>query len=90
MKLNRRQFIQLISSSAAAAYTMDVDKLLWVPGEKTIFIPPPRQLVWASNVHPVEMANVLEMLKDLPLSDRFLYETVVTENLVQLYYGHTK
>ena len=88
MNINRRQFIQLISSGAAAAYTMDLDKLLWVPGEKTIFIPPPRQLIWASQIHKEELSATLEIIKSLPKSDKFLYETIVTDNLVQIYYGY--
>lgn len=88
MKPNRRQFIQLITSAAAGAYALDPERLLWVPGEKTIFIPPPRQLIWASSAGDV--AHTLELIKALPKSDLFLYETIVTDNLVQIYYGYTK
>lgn len=46
--MNRRDFLaRLLSSAAGAAVasTLDLDKLLWVPGEKTIFLPPPPTLV---------------------------------------------
>lgn len=42
--MNRRSFLKWLGGTAAgvaAAHTLDLDKLLWVPGEKTIFIPPP-------------------------------------------------
>lgn len=38
--MQRRDFLKILASSATAAYTMDWEKLLWVPGEKKIFIPP--------------------------------------------------
>lgn len=41
--MNRRQFFQLLGSGvigAAVTQGLDLDKLLWVPGEKTIFLPP--------------------------------------------------
>lgn len=37
--MNRRLFMSMLSGFAAST-TLDLDKLLWVPGVKTIFIPP--------------------------------------------------
>ena len=90
MKLNRRQFIQAISAGTAAALVFDPEKLLWVPGAKKIFIPPPRQLIWSSVIPMSEFQHNLELIRNLPISDKFLYEIVETENLVQLYYGYVK
>jgi hypothetical protein len=39
--MNRRRFLQMLSAGAFGAMTLDVEKLLWVPGQKTIFLPPP-------------------------------------------------
>jgi hypothetical protein len=42
--MNRRKFLAWLTGSAAgvaAASTLDVDKLLYVPGARTIFLPPP-------------------------------------------------
>ena len=38
--LNRRGFLALLGLGTAGALTLDLDKLLWVPGKKTIFLPP--------------------------------------------------
>lgn len=40
--MNRRGFLKLLGYGAAgavAAQELDLDRLLWVPGEKTIFLP---------------------------------------------------
>ncbi len=38
--MNRRSFIARVLSAAAAGMVLDVDKLLWVPGAKSILLPP--------------------------------------------------
>lgn len=43
MNLNRRGFLSLFSAAAATA-VVDPERLLWVPGRKSISIPKPR--VW--------------------------------------------
>lgn len=43
--MNRRAFLSWLGGTAAGvalAPTLDLDKLLWIPGEKTIFLPSPR------------------------------------------------
>lgn len=39
--MNRRDFLKRLMGGAAAvvAHELDLDRLLWVPGEKTIFLP---------------------------------------------------
>ena len=37
--MNRRTFLSMLSAGAFGTMTLDVDKLLWVPGAKTIFLP---------------------------------------------------
>jgi hypothetical protein len=39
--MHRRAFIQLLSAASLAA-AFDPERLLWVPGQKTIFLPPER------------------------------------------------
>ncbi len=43
--MNRRAFLSgLVASGLTTA--IDPERLLWVPGKRTIFIPPQEQLVW--------------------------------------------
>jgi len=45
--MNRRFFFTSLLGGAIAAHQLDIEKLLWVPGEKTIFIPPAKPaVVW--------------------------------------------
>lgn len=37
--LSRRQFLRSALVATAVAATVDVDQLLWMPGERTIFLP---------------------------------------------------
>ena len=42
MTMHRRRFLRLLTGSAAGivlAPALDLDRLLWVPGERTIFLP---------------------------------------------------
>lgn len=41
--MNRRGFLRLLATGMVAQ-TVDIDRLLWVPGAKTIFLPPHRGL----------------------------------------------
>lgn len=55
-ELNRRSFLKWLggtAAGAAAAHVLDLDKLLWIPGEKTILIPAveiyrPVTLTWST------------------------------------------
>lgn len=54
--MDRRRFLAWLGGTAAGAVAvstgvLDVDKLLWVPGEKTIFLPEPVELF----AEPVEL-----------------------------------
>lgn len=47
--MDRRSFLRTlgfgtVAAAAAATSVLDLEKLLWVPGEKTIFVPPARTL----------------------------------------------
>lgn len=37
--LSRRRFLGLVTAASTAAAIIDLDQLLWMPGEKTIFLP---------------------------------------------------
>ena len=57
--MDRRKFIQMIAAGSIAA-TFDVEKLLWLPGEKKIFIPSP-QIVNPSDISYI-IAEELERM----------------------------
>lgn len=38
--MNRRAFLNALTA-AAAGFVLDPERLLWTPGRKTIFVPPP-------------------------------------------------
>jgi len=58
--MHRRSFLKFLLSTPLAA-VVDYEKLLWVPGEKTIFIPSPKQ---------VEIYNGLILEEFTPISSR--------------------
>ncbi len=46
--MDRRGFLRLLGMGAvgaAATATLDIERLLWVPGAKTIFLPPEGQFI---------------------------------------------
>jgi len=58
--MNRRGFLGAI----AAALVADPERLLWVPGKKKIFIPPPPKTYWQSGVnHRVEFVTIPHLFK---------------------------
>lgn len=42
--MNRRGFLQTLGAALVGA-TLDPERLLWVPGQKTIFLPPVQPIV---------------------------------------------
>jgi hypothetical protein len=40
--MDRRSFVKTLFGGLIASHELDVERLLWVPRERTIFIPPPR------------------------------------------------
>jgi hypothetical protein len=51
--LNRRAFLGLAASATAGALAsaaFDPERLLWVPGQRTLFLPPERTLVQAKTL----------------------------------------
>lgn len=48
--MERRRFLQSVLGGLLATHVLDVDKLLWVPGKKRIFIPPVPKLVVVTDI----------------------------------------
>ena len=72
--MNRRAFLSTLSATIGAGIvsaTLDPERLLWVPGAKTIFVPPPRELtVFQLNQYEITR-RCLEILRaNLVYADR--------------------
>lgn len=39
MSMDRRSFMKLLSGGAVGMAALDLEKMLWIPGQKTIFVP---------------------------------------------------
>lgn len=53
--MHRRDFLRFLLAAPIAA-TVDVEKLLWVPGEKTIFLPP-APVIWPGTYGAINGAS---------------------------------
>jgi len=57
--MNRRDFI-LSSLASAVGMTYDLDQLLWVPGAKKIFIPPPARVIRFPRLPLIDVTSYLD------------------------------
>lgn len=75
--MNRRAFISLLMSSAIA-HTLDIDKLLWVPGQKTIFIPPVQGFkgMSYSAIVAEELSRITPHIRQLFERDDLFYQII--------------
>lgn len=83
--MDRRSFIRSILSLAATS-VLDVDKLLWLPGQKTIFLPSQSQIDFVAHTGRVvnysaiielEIRRVTALAPSLFDNDKRLYETLI-------------
>lgn len=73
--MNRRDFLRLLSAGVIG-YELDVDKLLWVPDQKTIFLPSSKQLLFYQDIINIETARMLPgIIKQFDRDDIF-YQTM--------------
>lgn len=64
---SRRSFLTRLAAGAAAALAatqLDPDKLLWIPGQKTFFLPPEKRLV-----HGTEAVSELSRREQTTIAD---------------------
>lgn len=54
---DRRGFLKSLAAMGLVA-AIDPERLLWVPGEKTIFVPPPPELVMVKTVRFIREFDV--------------------------------
>jgi len=72
--VNRRNFLRLVASGLAAS-TLDIDKLLWIPGEKTIFLPSLHRLTY-SQILDAELNRILPKIPMLFERDDAFYAAI--------------
>jgi hypothetical protein len=75
--MNRRQLLKLLGLGVIG-HTLDVDRLLWVPGAKKIFIPEPRNHVFFSEAQiiAIELERVLPKVKELFERDIYFFQNL--------------
>lgn len=70
--MNRRELLKLLALGVVS-HTLDIDKLLWIPDQKTIFIPSKAQINYYSQIVEMELQKMLPKIKDLFERDDHLY-----------------
>lgn len=76
MNLNRRAFIRAILASGVA-HTLDLDKLLWIPGQKTIFLPSKTiHRLTASQIIALEVERITPRIRELFERDDMFYRAL--------------
>jgi hypothetical protein len=76
MSLNRRSFLRLLVSGVAgtvASAELDIDRLLWIPGAKTFFIPN-NPTISLGQIVAMEMERILPSIVTLFERDDIFYK----------------
>ena len=80
--MNRREWLKLILSGAAGL-ALDPEKLLWVPGQKTIFIPSGKILTY-SQIVSMEYARIIPHLNNLFERDDMFYKVIKSTKITNI------
>jgi hypothetical protein len=80
--MNRRDFLRGLLMSSVAAYTLDIDKLLWVPGQKKIFIPD-NKIISASQIVALEMERIVPHIHHLFEMDNIFYQKLYDGSVIE-------
>lgn len=70
--MNRRSFLRLLAIGAIAE-TVDVERLLWIPGQKTIFLPETIYHPSYSQILAIELERMIPRIKTLFERDTTFY-----------------
>lgn len=71
--MNRRQFLSSLVALGVAAHEFDIERLLWVPNSKKIFIPPYRPGITLAQIVAAEWARIQPHVKYLFERDDTFY-----------------
>jgi len=80
--VNRREWLKLILSGAAGL-ALDPEKLLWVPGQKTIFIPSGKILTY-SQIVSMEYARIIPHLNNVFERDDMFYKVIKSTKITNI------
>lgn len=86
--MDRRQFFRGLAGAAVAIANLDPERLLWVPGTKKIFLPPPAvRFVDPPMLFDQISATTLRHMREAHLEDSFFIDGFWQR--IQLHYGPT-
>lgn len=77
--MTRRQLIKLLALGVGNL-DLDLDSLLWVPGQKKIFVADVPKGMTASQICAVELERILPYMKRLFEQDSLFYEVLMKES----------
>lgn len=72
--MNRRDFLKFLIATPIAAH-LDIEKLLWIPGEKTIFLPSDG-FISISEIVAMELERVIPQMRTLFERDDMFYKAL--------------
>lgn len=80
--MNRRSLLKLLSTGVIG-HTLDIDRLLWVPGQRTIFLPSLHRLT-TSEIVALEIERILPHLRVLFERDDTFYKLIETHEKTKI------
>lgn len=86
MSLSRRTFLRFLASGVAgtvASAELDIDRLLWIPGTKTFFIPE-NPTISLSQIVAMEMERILPTLVTLFDRDDVFYKAPTNQQPLKI------
>ena len=79
--MDRRHFLKLIALGVAA-HELDLERMLWVPGGKKIFLPPAHMSI--SEIVSVEIERMLPKIQGLFERDDYFYQILKKQDALIL------
>lgn len=73
--MDRRSLLKLIASGLVGT-ALDVDKLLWIPGQKKIFLPPVLHRLSMSQIVAMELERIVPHIQNMFDRDDTFYRAI--------------
>lgn len=81
--MNRRFFLKAVASGLISSQLTDLDRLLWIPGEKTFFLPT-IHAPSPSEIIALELERILPNIINIFEQDDLLYSSIVSHKNVEI------